>query len=277
MRRKELDESQSDRRSELFRLVKILVANELYYERLSDIVLADCLLTENDAEKTVFTYNKLRVTYGVSICDDSQIITSYRLYEGDEQIRKTDCYLFRSEIEICPEDSIVGPLVVLRSPYRRFIGEIMYYDIKNVKFGDPEAEKLGNVVGSALLSGMEKVGDIVVKRLQNVKNVGKNFTVSIAKGVKVEVCTVLDDDWGHTDWDYMNNEGVVELCLSMEVAGEYYSGGSCDAFLCYPGGESMDSDSLRNYSNEAYVEMVGGVLCDYLLFYKRIEPQMNIK
>ena len=261
MRRKKIYD-RLGRRGELVSLVKVLAKNREYYHRTADRVLADSLLTERDVETTLFTYNKFWVTYGVSFCDDSQIITSYRLYEGDEQIRKTDCNYLSSEIETNPEGFELGPVTTPRNQYERFMGEIMYYDIKDVKIeGFVEVAlnvELGEL-GKALISGMEKVGDRIVKHLQNVKNLGKTFTVSIAKGVKVEVSTDFGD-WA-TMWDNENNEGDVRLYLYMEVNGEEFGHGFSDTYLRCPGGEP-DPDSLRNLSNEAYLDLLGEIVRD---------------
>lgn len=248
-------------RDELVRLVRVLAVNSWdYCKPMSNGIFADVLSTEKDAEETLFTLNQFRVTFGVVFGDDTMIITSYRLYKNDEQIIKTDNYFFREEIMTWPEDFECGHVSPPDNQFDRFIGEIIYYYIKDVKIGMCYDRTGGLGLGNILISGLEKVGDRIAKRLQDVHNVGKKITVSIAKGIKVEVSFEL---W---DWDAMNDEGDVIMYFDLKIDGEedLCSVGSCKAFLCYPYGEPMDPDTLRQYSNEGYLDMLGSLVSNYL-------------
>ena len=256
-------ERTENERNEFVQLLRLLIINSSDYELfLPNIILGRALIKTpgKPVEETLFTFNSFRVTYGVSYQNDDILVITYRLYQNDKELVKTDYYCFdMDEIELDDNDDIPCASFT-NSKYNCFIGEIICKCVGHLNI-DMDV-KCWPDLGDILFSGQKKMADKMAERLRDTSHLGRPHTITLGKGVKVKV------SYDMSDWDHLNQEGVVKIRYELIIDDNPLGRGDCDAFLCYPGGQSMEPDTIRAYSDDAYYDMMGnmvsGLYDDYL-------------
>ena len=241
--------------NEFVQLLRLLIINSSDYELfLPEDILGHALIkTPGKAvEETLFTFNSFRVTFGVSYQDDDILVITYRLYQNDKELVKTDYYCYdRDEIELDDNDGIPWAGFT-NSKYNSFLGEIICKCVDHLNI-DMDV-KCWPDLGDILFSGQKKTADKMAERLQDTSHLGRAHTITLGKGVKVKV------SYDMSDWDLLNQEGVVKIRYVLIIDDNPLGWGDCDAFLCYPGDQSMEPDIIRAYSDDAYYGMMGSMV-----------------
>ena len=190
---------------------------------------------------------------------------SYRLYQGDKELVKSEIVNNWREISVPPFDDEKG--YPDREHYFQFVAEIavrylpglfLYLDNKGKSY---ESWNL-------LLLGMTKVSDKINaflkkeiprqikafcnKKFKEIDNTQiKSINIALGSGFKVTAQINM------TDWDSLNGEGVVGLTYKLcNSEGSICGLGTADTFLCYFEGD----DDISECSEMAYYDMLGHVL-----------------
>lgn len=246
-------------RNEYLELVKILRINAGAYDLIYHPMIYDFVNQQPSVmTETLFTYNDYKVTFSVEKTTEEDLILTFVLSKDDNELVKTVAYNTLADIQEDPEDSYIA----VNDPYFRFIAEIAMKYIPTLTLF-----LKGRDIWSVLLAGQKKAADKLTqwflkearrqhnaftqKRFADLDNTEpKTYTVSLGKGVKIEVEVDM------SDWDAWNAEGLVGLTYWLLVDDQDLSSGECNSVIFFPPDEAFD---LSYESDQAYLDMIGSI------------------